>query len=127
MRTELATSSRDPVVALRRVERQQRLIELLHASRRRMTYGHLANALHVSERTIARDVIRLRESGVPIHVTPGAAGGVSLEPSTSIEPVRLDLPEIAALVSSLATLGPSVSESATSAMGKLVAALHRQT
>lgn len=127
MRTELATSSRDPHLALRRVERQQHLIELLHASRRRITYQNLADALHVSERTIARDVARLRESGVPIHVTPGSAGGVSLERSATVEPIPFDLPELAALISSLTALGPTVNESASSAMRKLVRALHRQT
>jgi hypothetical protein len=37
--------------------------------------------------------------------------------------VVLDLPEIAALLSSLAVLGPSVSDNATSAMVKLTVAL----
>jgi hypothetical protein len=37
--------------------------------------------------------------------------------------IAFDLPELAALISSLAVLGPTVSESAASAMRKLVAAL----
>jgi hypothetical protein len=39
-------------------------------------------------------------------------------------PIVFDLPEVAALLSSLAVLGPSVSESATSAMRKLAEALN---
>ena len=38
-------------------------------------------------------------------------------------PVEFDLPEAAALMSSLAVLGPTVSESAESAMRKLAAAV----
>jgi hypothetical protein len=40
-----------------------------------------------------------------------------------VPPILFDLPEVAALMSSLAVLGPSVSESATSAMRKLAQAL----
>ena len=39
-------------------------------------------------------------------------------------PILFDPPEVAALMSSLAVLGPSVSESAASAMRKLVEALN---
>lgn len=123
MRSELATVSRDPHLALRRVERQQRLIERLHASRRRHTFRDLARGLHVSERTVARDISRLRRSGIPLEVTPGRAGGVRLDPPVEVQPILFDLPEIAALVSSLVTLGPSVSDSASSAMRKLAGAL----
>jgi hypothetical protein len=41
----------------------------------------------------------------------------------SRSPVSFDLPEVAALLSSLAVLGPSVSDSAASAMRKLTDAL----
>lgn len=40
--------------------------------------------------------------------------------------LTLDLPAVAALISSLAVLGPSVSPSAASAMRKLTKALHPQ-
>jgi hypothetical protein len=49
---------------------------------------------------------------------------VRLLPMGAVMPIAFDLPEVAALMSSLAVLGPSVSKSAASAMGKLVAALH---
>ena len=63
-RIRLAASSRDGHLALRRVERQQALIERLHAARgQRVRLGELARELGVSERTVARDVERLRLSG----------------------------------------------------------------
>ena len=124
-RTELAASSRDGHLALRRVERQQALIERLHTVHgERIQLGELARDLGVSARTVARDVERLRLSGVPLHAHPGRGGGVSLRPTSAVITVVLDPPEAAALMSSLAVLGPSVSQSAASAMRKLVEALN---
>jgi len=127
-RAQLAASSRDGHLALRRVERQQALIERLHAARGgRVLLDQLAQDLHVSRRTIARDVERLRMSGVPLNTHPGRAGGIRLTITGPLEPVVFDLPEAAALLSSLAVLGPSVSDSATSAMRKLTAALRTKS
>jgi predicted DNA-binding transcriptional regulator YafY len=77
----------------------------------------------VSMRTVARDVERLRLSGVPLDVRQGRGGGVALLPTVAVMPIIFDLPEVAALMSSLAVLGPSVSASAGSAMRKLAEAL----
>lgn len=100
------------------------LIEKLHRVRgERLQFDMLARDLGVSPRTIARDVERLRSSGVPLEVRAGRGGGVSLPPARADVTVVLDLPEAAALISSLAVLGPSVSESAASAMRKLAAGL----
>jgi predicted DNA-binding transcriptional regulator YafY len=118
-----AAASRDAHVTLRRVERQQHLIERLHASPRRLTLRQLADDLGVAERTIARDIDRLRHSGVPVDIAPGRGGGATIEHSTPAGTVELDLPEIAALMSSLAALGPTASASAASAMRKLTSAL----
>jgi predicted DNA-binding transcriptional regulator YafY len=123
-RTRLAASSRDGHLALRRVERQQVVIERLNrAGGARVRLEQLADELGVSARTVARDVERLRLSGVPLEVYPGRGGGVSLRPLRALAPIELDLPEVAALISSLAVLGPSVSESAASAMRKLAESL----
>ncbi|HET6561783.1 MAG TPA: HTH domain-containing protein [Marmoricola sp.] len=125
-RAHLAASSRDGHLALRRVERQQLLIERLHAAHgERIALGQLAGDLGVSVRTIARDVERLRHSGVPLRAHQGRGGGVRLEPTNSPVALVLDLPEAAALMSSLAVLGPSVSDSAAAAMRKLAEALHQ--
>lgn len=120
----LAASSRDGHLALRRVERQQALIERLHAARaERVRLGELARDLGVSVRTVARDVERLRLSGVPLAVHQGRGGGVSLASAGAALHLVFDLPEVAALMSSLAALGPSASESAASAMRKLADAV----
>ena len=49
---------------------------------------------------------RLRLSGVPLLTHPGRGGGVSLPPTRTTVAVEFDLPEAAALMSSLAVLGP---------------------
>lgn len=121
---QASAASRDAHLTLRRVDRQQHLIERLHTSPYRLTLGRLADDLGVTERTIARDLERLRHSGVPITVTPGRGGGATIAHITPPGPVELDLPEIAALMASLAALGPTASDSAASAMHKLTAALH---
>jgi predicted DNA-binding transcriptional regulator YafY len=124
-RVRLAASSRDGHLALRRVERQQALIERLHGARgARVQLSELAHRLGVSERTIARDVERLRLSGVPLNTHQGRGGGVSLPSTHSAITIVFDLPEAAALMSSLAVLGPTVSDSAASAMRKLTKALN---
>lgn len=123
-RIRLAAASRDGHLALRRVERQQALIERLYAARGvRVSLGELARDLSVSRRTVARDVERLQLSGVPLRTHQGRGGGVSLGPARSTITVAFDLPEVAALMSSLTVLGPSVSLSAASAMRKLTEAL----
>ena len=126
-RGELSASSRDALVTLRRVEREQALIERLYAARSRLTFTDLAAVFAVSERTIARDCERLRDSGVPLEVRRGRDGGVRLDATDRPAPITFDLPEIAALMTSLTALGPSVSDSATSAMGKLTAAIGADT
>jgi len=119
-----AASSRTGHLALRRVERQQALIERLHAAHGdRLRLEDLAGDLRVSVRTIARDVERLRLSGVPLAIHQGRRGGISLSATRTAITIELDLPEAAALMSSLAVLGPSVSNSASSAMRKLADAL----
>jgi predicted DNA-binding transcriptional regulator YafY len=103
----LATSSRDSHLALRRVvARQQALIKRLHAAHgERMRLEELARELGVSERTVARDVERLRSSGVPLDTSKGRTGGVRLVPANAPVTIVFDLPEVAALMSSLAVLG----------------------
>jgi len=120
----LSAASRDSYLAVRRVERQQALIERLHAAHGdRLRIEQLATDLRVSPRTLVRDVDRLRSSGVPIRTHRGRGGGLSISPVVAVRPISFDLPEVAALLSSLTVLGPTVSSSATSAMRKLVRAL----
>ena len=93
-----AAASRDNHLTLRRVERQQRIIELLAAARTRVPLRRLAEEFGVAERTIARDLQRLRHSGVPIEVTPGRHGGATVISAHTIPPVTLDFSEVAAVM-----------------------------
>lgn len=126
-RVDLAAASRGGLLPFRRVERQQALIERLYAARgERIQLRGLANGLGVSARTVGRDIDQLRHSGVPVATSQGRGGGVSLSAGTSghtLITLRPDPAEAAALIASLAVLGPSVTDSATSAMGRLADAL----
>lgn len=125
-RTALAAASRDGHLALRRAERQQWLVERLHAARGEpVTLETLARELGVSARTVARDVERLRTSGVPLAVRRGRTGGVSLAPAPAVLRVELDVAEAGARMSALALVGTTASPSAGSAMRKLATALSR--
>jgi len=125
-RSRLAADSRDGHLALRRVERQQVLIERLVAAHgSRLTVPALAAELGVSARTVSRDLERLSSSGVPVRTWPGRAGGVGLPVQAQPGPITFDLAEAAAVMSSLTVLGPSATGSAGSATRKLAAALTR--
>lgn len=116
----LAAASRDNHLTLRRVERQHRLVELLGAGRQPVPSAALADELGVSVRTVERDLARLRESGVPIEAVPGVHGGSRLSRRAAPKPVALTFEEIAALIASLAALGPTATQSSDSAMRALV-------
>ncbi len=117
---DVATASRDNHLTLRRVVRQQRIVELLGAARHPVSGAQLARPLGVGRRTVERDLARLRESGVPIESLPGAHGGSRLPAHAEPQPVVLTFEEIAALIASLAALGPTETRSAASAMRALV-------
>lgn len=122
-RGDLAGASRDSLLTLRRVERQQWLIERLHRSHEPVPLPRLAEEIGVSVRTVTRDVERLRDAGVPLVSRRGRLGGVALESRVAGGPVNLDVTELAVLMSSLAVLGPESSPSAGTAMAKLRSAL----
>ena len=122
----LAAKSRDGHLTLRRVERQQRLVELLGAAPEPVPSPLLARELGVGLRTVERDLARLRESGVPIESVPGPHGGSRLPRNVSPDPVPLTFEEIAAVIASLAALGPTSTRSADSAMRALVRAISPQ-
>ena len=119
----VADVSRDAYQALRRVERQQAIIEMLARSTEPRTASSLADQLRVSTRTVERDIERLRDSGVPLRTSRGPGGGAWLPRLGGRRTVLLEVTEIAALLASLTALGPTATESAASAMQALVAAL----
>jgi predicted DNA-binding transcriptional regulator YafY len=116
-----------PHLARLRVERQHRLIEELRlAAGRPVSAEALAAALGVDVRTVERDIARLRDVGVPIAARRGPGGGFRLDVPAAVAPVPLSPGEIAALIASVASVGPYVSATAQSALDRLIEALQPQ-
>ena len=66
-----------------------RLLGLLQ-SRRYWTGPDLAGRLEITERTVRRDVDRLRTLGYPINATSGVAGGYQLGAGAALPPLLLE-------------------------------------
>jgi predicted DNA-binding transcriptional regulator YafY len=60
--------------------------------------AELAGRLEVSDRTLRRDVERLRDLGYPVRAARGAAGGYQLEAGAAMPPLLLDDEEAIAIV-----------------------------
>jgi predicted DNA-binding transcriptional regulator YafY len=73
-----------------------RLLSLLQ-THRFWTGGELAERLEVSQRTLRRDIDRLRQLGYPVDATPGAAGGYRLASGAHLPPLVVDDDEAVAL------------------------------
>jgi predicted DNA-binding transcriptional regulator YafY len=76
--------------------RTLRLLSLLQ-THRHWSGTALADRLGVSERTLRRDVDRLRELGYPVHASRGTDGGYQLAPGAVLPPLLLDDEEGVAL------------------------------
>jgi predicted DNA-binding transcriptional regulator YafY len=76
--------------------RALRLLSLLQ-THRFWPGSELVRQLGVSDRTLRRDVDRLRELGYPVAATPGAGGGYQLARGASLPPLVLDDDEAVAL------------------------------
>lgn len=59
--------------------------------------SELAERLEVTERTVRRDVDRLRDLGYPVDATPGAYGGYRLAAGAHLPPLMLDDDEAVAV------------------------------
>jgi predicted DNA-binding transcriptional regulator YafY len=68
------------------------------------TVGDLAQDLGVSRRTILRDIGALRDQGFVLHTDPGRGGGVQLDPTSVQTTPRLTVPEVFALLISVAAM-----------------------
>jgi predicted DNA-binding transcriptional regulator YafY len=93
-----------------------RLVDLLQ-SRGRMTTADLAEHLRVSERTVRRDLVRLHELDVPVTVSPGRRGGVSVEPGALLAPLRFTDAELLALLLGVRAIGPTADAALAKAAG----------
>ncbi|MGO2113154.1 MAG: helix-turn-helix transcriptional regulator [Pseudoclavibacter sp.] len=102
-----------------------RALELLNLlqTHRHWPGPELAGRLGVTERTVRRDVDRLRELGYRIESSPGAAGGYRLEAGTAVPPLLLTDDEAIAMAIGLriAASGRLVSgaETTLTALAKL--------
>lgn len=121
--SDLAAASRDSHLTVARVERQQRLVELLGAAAHPVPSAVLAEKLGVGRRTVERDLARLRDAGVPLETSVGAHGGSRLPRAGAPAPVVLSFAEVAALIASLTALGPTATDSSAAAMHALVRAI----
>lgn len=103
-------------------ERVLRLLALLQR-RPSWTAAELAAELRVTDRSVRRDVERLRALGYPVHATAGVGGGYQLGAGTRLPPLLLDDEEaIATAVSLRLAAGGTVAgagEAALRALAKL--------
>ncbi|WP_022880673.1 helix-turn-helix transcriptional regulator [Gryllotalpicola ginsengisoli] len=99
-----------------------RLLGLLQVQRD-WTGPELAGRLEVSERTVRRDVDRLRELGYPIDARRGPVGGYRLAAGSAMPPLLLDDDEAVAIAVALSTTTRAavtgMAESALRALAKL--------
>jgi predicted DNA-binding transcriptional regulator YafY len=106
-------------------ESAARLLQLLSllASRPQWTAAELAERLEVTERTLRRDIERLRALGYPVHSARGVAGGYRLGAGRALPPLLLNDGEATAVVIALRTAAiggvTGIAESAVSALAKL--------
>jgi len=86
--------------------RQDRLVQRLRRSGA-VTVEALAKDLGVSRRTVLRDIGTLRDQGYVIRSEPGRGGGVELDPRCIQTSARLTVPEVFALLISVAVMRAS--------------------
>ncbi|MEE6282062.1 helix-turn-helix transcriptional regulator [Georgenia sp. MJ170] len=82
--------------------RSLRLLSLLQ-THRHWSGEELRDRLRVSERTLRRDIDRLRELGYDVAATPGAGGGYQLAGGGRLPPLLLDDDEAVAIAVGLRT------------------------
>lgn len=101
-------------------------LALLH-ERRFWTGPELSDALGVTERSVRRDVDRLRSLGYPVHATAGVGGGYSLGAGRDLPPLPLDDEEALAVAIGLRSAATGavsgVEAAAVRALTKLEAVL----
>jgi predicted DNA-binding transcriptional regulator YafY len=98
------------------------LLSLLQA-RREWAAAQLAERLEVADRTVRRDIERLRELGYPVESTTGPGGGYRLRAGTAMPPLLLDDEEAIAIAVGLRTAARAsvtgIEEAAVRALVKL--------
>jgi predicted DNA-binding transcriptional regulator YafY len=103
----------------------ERLLRLLALLQRRRGWNaeQLADELEVTERTVRRDILRLRDLGYPIAAVHGVGGGYQLEAGATLPPLMFDTDEAVATLLALrewaGNVGPDTDDGALSALDKL--------
>lgn len=85
----------------------------------------LAGRLEVTERTVRRDIDRLRDLGYPVEATPGVEGGYRLAAGSHLPPLVLDDDEAVAVVVGLRTAASSAIEGIEDASVQALAKIER--
>ena len=107
------------------IETSARLLQLLSLLqlRREWTGPALAQRMSVTERTVRRDIGKLRTLGYPIKASPGVAGGYQLGAGAQLPPLLLDDDEALAVAIGLTAVTASpvsgVGEASVRALTKL--------
>lgn len=110
-----------PAPAPRTTQRVLQLLSLFH-SRSTWTAAELAERLGVTERTVRRDVERLRELGYPVDGTRGVGGGYRIGRGGRLPPLVLDDEEAIAVAVALRVAAggvEGVGDAAIRALAKL--------
>lgn len=119
MRTDLVRKDEDVIQTSARL---LKLLSLLQ-SRRFWTGEELARELEITERSVRRDVDRLRSLGYPVHAAPGIGGGYQLGAGKELPPLPLEDDEAVAVAVGLraAATGPvkGLEEASVRALAKL--------
>lgn len=106
----------------------RRMLDLLTLlqTKRQFTGSELVTRLGVSERTVRRDIDRLREYGYPVRASPGPGGHYGLTAGRAIPPLMFADDEVVAIMLALAAQASSdhghpgsLGEAMTRAYGKL--------
>lgn len=103
----------------------ERLLRLLALLQRRATWtaAELSGELGITDRSVRRDIERLRGLGYPVHAVPGVGGGYRLGAGKDLPPLLFDDEEATATAVSLRmAAGGTISgigEAALSALAKL--------
>ncbi|MFD7731594.1 helix-turn-helix transcriptional regulator [Kitasatospora phosalacinea] len=111
---------------MNRTARLYALVEELRAAAPRpLTVARLAARFEVATRTVQRDLQALMAAGLPVRATTGRGGGWSIDPRTTLPPVRFTEQEAAALTVALAATGHGTpyAAAARTAAQKLAAVL----
>ncbi len=98
-----------------------RLFEMVYLllNKERVTAGEMAKHFEVSSRTIYRDVELLSSAGIPIYMTKGRGGGISLLPNFVLNKTVLTENEKADILSALHAIESVSLEKTDTAIRKL--------